>query len=173
MFPHFKKIALIVESIISQCLGLPPNFLRDYNNIRTWDVMAALHYTPATDGDDNVSGQSEHKDGKWIPITPNEGTLIGSIGDVIQVLSNDKFKSATHRVLRPTGKSQNSYLFFYNVDEEKWVEPLPQSTEAVGEPPKYRGFFYKEYALLRLKNREEPLARVEDMINLSYYVIPT
>ncbi|GMQ10600.1 hypothetical protein CsSME_00053545 [Camellia sinensis var. sinensis] len=193
MFPHFKKIALIVESIISQCLGLPPNFLRDYNNIRTWDVMAALHYTPATDGDDNVSGQSEHKDsncisfvyqddvgglevnkdGKWIPITPNEGTLVVNIGDVIQVLSNDKFKSATHRVVRPIGKSRNSYAFFYNVDGEKWVEPLPQFTEAVGEPPKYRGFFYKEYALLRLKNREEPPARVEDMINLNYYAIPT
>ncbi|KAI7986432.1 Protein DMR6-LIKE OXYGENASE 2 [Camellia lanceoleosa] len=105
MFPHFKMVALIVESIISQCLGLPPNFLRDYNNIRTWDVMAALHYTPATDGDDNVSGQSEHKDsncisfvyqddvgglevnkdGKWIPITPKEGTLVINIGDVIQM----------------------------------------------------------------------------------------
>ncbi|KAL7161422.1 hypothetical protein ACSBR2_041980 [Camellia fascicularis] len=154
--------------------------------------MAALHYTPATDGD-NVSGQNEHKDSncisfvyqddvdglevnkdrKWIPITPNEGTIVVNIGDVIQVLSNDKFKSATHRVVRPIGKSRNSYAFFYNVDGEKWVEPLPQFTEAIGEPPKYRGFFYKEYALLRLKNREEPPARVEDMINLSYYAIPT
>lgn len=34
LFSSFVKTASIVESIINDCLGLPPNFLSEYNNDR-------------------------------------------------------------------------------------------------------------------------------------------
>ncbi|KAH7550316.1 hypothetical protein JRO89_XS13G0170200 [Xanthoceras sorbifolium] len=57
-----------------------------------------------------------------------------------KVLSNNKFKSATHRVVRPKGKSRYSYAFFYNLQGDKWVEPLSEFTEENGKALKYKGF---------------------------------
>ncbi|KAF8408086.1 hypothetical protein HHK36_007227 [Tetracentron sinense] len=160
---HFTKTGLLVESILNECLGLPPNFLKEYNDDRSGDAMAALCYSPATDTENN--GISDHedancftfvfqdetgglevlKDGDWIPVTPTEDAIVVNINDVIQVLSNNKFKSATHKVVKPTGRNRHSYAFFYTLAGYKWVEPLPQFTKEIGEPPKYRGFVYKEY----------------------------
>ncbi|XP_058099941.1 flavonol synthase/flavanone 3-hydroxylase-like [Magnolia sinica] len=188
---QLSKTASIVESILNECMGLPENFLKEYNKDRSNDFMAALRYFPATaHGDDN--GISEHedgncltfvfqddvgglevlKDGQWIPVTPTEGTIVVNVGDVIQVLSNGKLKSATHRVVRKEGKSRHSYAFFHNLDGEKWVEPLPQFTQEIGEGPKYRGFRYKDYQQLRLRNKTHPPSDPRDVIHISHYAIP-
>ncbi|OIT05013.1 PREDICTED: flavonol synthase/flavanone 3-hydroxylase-like [Nicotiana attenuata] len=189
MFSHFTKLGMLLESIISECLGLPPNTLAKFNDDRSWDFLIGLHYFPATEAEDNgksahedgncitfvyqdeVGGFQVHKDGQWIPIAPSKDKLVVNIGDIIQVLSNNKFKSATHRVVRPKGKSRYSYAFFYNLQGDKWVEPLPQFTEEIGESPNYRGFLFKEYAQLRVKNRTHPPTRPEDLIHITHYSI--
>jgi len=94
---------VLIESILSQCLGLPSNFLKEFNHDRSWDLLAALHYFPATETEN--SGNSEHEDGncitfvfqdeagglevrrngKWIPVIPTRGSLVVNVGDVIQV----------------------------------------------------------------------------------------
>ncbi|WMV21832.1 hypothetical protein MTR67_015217 [Solanum verrucosum] len=112
-----------------------------------------------------------HKDDQWIPIAPSKDKLVVNIGDVIQVLSNNRFKSATHRVVRPREANRYSCTFFYNVQEDKWVEPLPQFTEEIGESPKYRGFLFGEYIQLRIKNRTHPPARPQDLIHITHYSI--
>uniref|UniRef100_A0A3Q7FUB2 Isopenicillin N synthase-like Fe(2+) 2OG dioxygenase domain-containing protein n=1 Tax=Solanum lycopersicum TaxID=4081 RepID=A0A3Q7FUB2_SOLLC len=104
-------------------------------------------------------------------IAPSKDKLIVNIGDVIQVLSNNKFKSATHRAANPSETDRYSYAFFYNVQGSKWVEPLPQFTEEIGESPKYRGFLFEEYLQLRIKNRSHPPARPEDLIHITHYSI--
>ena len=88
-----------------------------------------------------------------------------------KVLSNNKFKSATHKVVRPEGKSRYSYAFFYSLQVDKWVEPLSKFTEEIGEAPKYRGFLYKEYQALRMRNKTHPPAKPEDNINITHYAI--
>lgn len=89
------------------------------------------------------------------------------------MLSNDKFKSATHRVVRPKGRSRNSFVFFYNLHGDRWVEPLPQFSNEIGEKPKYRGFMYKDYQALRLRNKTHPPSRPEDVIHITHYAIST
>ncbi|XP_059643255.1 flavonol synthase/flavanone 3-hydroxylase-like [Cornus florida] len=191
MFSHLAKTGEVVESIINRCLGLPPNFLREYNHDRSWDFMAALNYFPATetehtgvseheDGNcitfvlqDEVGGLEVRKDGEWIPVVPEVGTLVVNVADVIQVLSNQKFKSATHRVVRPKGSRRHSFAFFYNLQGDKWVEPLSRFTKEIGEPPKYRSFFYKEYQELRMRNKSHPPSKPEDVIHISHYAIHT
>ncbi|XP_057480290.1 flavonol synthase/flavanone 3-hydroxylase-like [Actinidia eriantha] len=192
IFPHFTKLGLVLEGIVNECLGLPPNFLKEYNHDRSWDFLMALRYFPAADTEtgigksahedgncitfvfqDEVGGLEVHHDGQWIPVAPKPGVLIVNIGDVIQVLSNNRFKSATHRVVRPKGRSRHSYIFFYNLEGEKWVEPLPQFTKQIGETPKYRGFAFKEYLELRVRNRFCPPSRPEDLIRITHYTIPS
>ncbi|KAL5725440.1 hypothetical protein ACHQM5_008583 [Ranunculus cassubicifolius] len=190
IFSQLSKIGLVLQNILNDCLGLPLKFLEEYNNDRSWDFMVALRYFPATELENN--GITEHqdgncitfvfqdegglevlKDGDWIPVAPVEGGLIVNLGDVIQVLSNNKFRSATHRVVRPEGKSRHSFAFFNNLEGNKWVEPLPMFSTDIGEPAKYKGFVYKEYQQLRMRNKTHPPARPEDAISITHYAIPT
>ncbi|KAL5725442.1 hypothetical protein ACHQM5_008584 [Ranunculus cassubicifolius] len=120
----------------------------------------------------DVGGLEVLKEGDWIPVDPIEGGLIVNLGDVLQVLSNNKFRSATHRVVSPEGKSRHSYAFFHNLEGNKWVEPLPMFSTDIGEPAKYKGFVYKEYQQLRMRNKTHPPARPEDAISITHYAIP-
>ena len=49
VFSNLTKTGVLVESIVNQCLGLPTNFLKEFNHDRSSDVMIALRYFPATD----------------------------------------------------------------------------------------------------------------------------
>uniref|UniRef100_A0A164XKP3 Fe2OG dioxygenase domain-containing protein n=1 Tax=Daucus carota subsp. sativus TaxID=79200 RepID=A0A164XKP3_DAUCS len=183
LFSSFVKTGQLLEAIVAECLGLPSDFLKKFSDDRNCDFMVALRYFLATDDDSN--GLSEHEDGniitlvlqdevgglevrkngEWIPVTPTQGTLV--------VLSNDKYKSATHRVITTKGKNRYSYAFFYNLDGEKWVEPLPEFTTLIGELPKYRRFLFKDYQALRMRNKTHPPSRPEDVIHITHYSIPT
>lgn len=189
LFTHFGKVGEVLESMLNECLGLPPNFLKEYNNDRSWDFMVALCYYPATDTEnngisehedgncitfviqDNVGGLEVCKNGQWIPVIPTQGRIVVNIGDVFQVMSNNKVKSATHRVVRQRGNSRHSFAFFYNIKGDKWIEPLPQFTKDIGETPKYRGFYYKDYQALRMRNKTHPPSRPQDVIHITHYAI--
>lgn len=191
LFSYFTKAGQLVESIMNDSLGLPENFLKEYNNDRSWDFMVAMHYFPATESENNgitphedgntvtfvvqdeAGGLEVCKNGEWIPVIPELGKIVVNLGDSIQVMTNKKFKSATHRVVRPKGRSRHSFAFFYNIQGDKWVEPLPQFTKEIGETAKYRGFFYKDYQALRMRNKTHPSARPEDAINITHYEIST
>ncbi|KAF8660188.1 hypothetical protein HU200_057753 [Digitaria exilis] len=162
-------------------MGLPPGFLRDYNNDRSFDLMISRRYfpDPATEEENKNIGFGQHedascitfifqdgigglevlKDGHWIPAEPIDGSIVVNIGDVIQVLSNDKLKSATHRVVRKPG-NRHSFVFFLNPHGDKWVEPLPEFTAEIDEAPRYRRFLYREYLELRARNKTHPPASV-------------
>ncbi|KAF9591059.1 hypothetical protein IFM89_001269 [Coptis chinensis] len=189
IFHQFTETGLLVETIVNDCFGLPPKFLQEYNNDRNWDSLVALRYLPATDigntglgahqdanvltflFQDQVGGLEVLKDRGWIPIVPTEGSIIVNLGDVVQVLSNNKFKSAIHRVVRPEGKFRHSYGFFYTLEGNKWVEPSPSITEDIGVPAQYRGFFYKDYQQLRIRNKTHLHSRPEDVIHITHYAI--
>lgn len=103
IFAYFARLGVLIESILSECLGLPSNFLKEFNHDRSWDLLVALHYFPATETEN--SGNSEHEDGncitfvfqdeagglevrrngEWIPVIPTRGSLVVNVGDVIQV----------------------------------------------------------------------------------------
>lgn len=103
VFSYMVETGYLLEDILNQCLGLPQNFLKDYNADRSWDFMVALRYFPATelenngiteheDGNcitfvfqDEVGGLEVRKNGEWIPVVPQEGHIVVNLGDVIQV----------------------------------------------------------------------------------------
>ncbi|KAF6160019.1 hypothetical protein GIB67_033103 [Kingdonia uniflora] len=189
-FSHLMKAGLLVESILNDCLGLPPNFLKEFNHDRSGDFLVALRYFPTNDA--RCSGLSAHedgncftfvfqdvvgleflKDGVWIPAIPIEGGLVVNVGDIIQVLSNNKFKSATHRVIRQEVKSRHSFAYYRNLEGEKWVEPLPKFTEEIGEAAKYRGFFYKDFAAMKMKSDTHPSSYPKVIVTIKHYAIST
>lgn len=102
LFTYFSKTGELIESILNDCLGLPPNFLKEYNQDRSLDLMSTKRYFPATetenvgisrheDGNiitfifqDEVGGLEVLRDEHWIPVIPSQGTLVVNVGDVIQ-----------------------------------------------------------------------------------------
>ncbi|KAJ4801161.1 2-oxoglutarate (2OG) and Fe(II)-dependent oxygenase superfamily protein [Rhynchospora pubera] len=187
-YTRLEEVASLIQEIINNFMGLPPDFLKEYNQSRNMEFMTAHRYFPATETENNglsahedsncltlifqdeVGGLEVLKDADWIPIEPIEGSIIVNLGDIIQVLSNNKFKSATHRVLRKA-THRHSFSFFFNLDGEKWIEPLPQFTTDIGESPKYKGFHYEEYIQLRVRNKTHPPSRPEDVIHVTHYSI--
>ncbi|EMS46666.1 1-aminocyclopropane-1-carboxylate oxidase 1 [Triticum urartu] len=189
-YAKLTDLGLLIQNILSECMGLPPGFLAEYNADRGFDFLTALHYLPATTDENN--GISAHEDGncitfvlqdgvgglevlgedgRWVPAEPVEGSIVVNVGDVLQVLSNKKFKSATHRVVRRPGAHRHSIAFFLNLHGDKWVEPLPAFAADVGDPPRYRGFRYDEYMQLRMRNKTHPPSRPEDVIHITHYEI--
>ncbi|KAJ1273109.1 hypothetical protein BS78_06G255400 [Paspalum vaginatum] len=189
-YANFTKLGLLIQEILNECMGLPPGFLGGFNSDRGFDFMVALRYFPATEEESN--GLSEHEDGncitfviqdgvgglevlkddEWVPAEPvDDGSIIVNIGDVIQVLSNNKLKSATHRVVRKTAVHRHSFAFFFTIHGDKWIEPLPEFTTKIGEAPRYKGFFYNDYQQLRMRNKTHPPARPEDVVHITHYAI--
>ncbi|KAJ1273108.1 hypothetical protein BS78_06G255300 [Paspalum vaginatum] len=188
-FAKLTDLGLLIQEILNECMCLPPGFLKSYNNDRSFDFMAALRYFPATDEEnigftehedgtcftfifeDLVGGLEVLEDGGWVPVEPvDDGSIIVNIGDVIKVLSNNKLKSPTHRVVRKP-VHRHSFAFFFSIHVDKWIEPLPEFTTEIGEAPRYRRFLYGEYQQLRMRNKTHPPPRREDSVRVTRYAI--
>ncbi|XP_043721179.1 gibberellin 2-beta-dioxygenase 8-like [Telopea speciosissima] len=82
---------------------------------------------------DEVGGLQIFKDDKWIEIKPITNTLIVNIGDMLQAMSNDEYKSVEHRVMNKRAERISICYFVFPEDEG-----VIQST-------KYKPFTYKEF----------------------------
>lgn len=191
-YAKLTELGLLLQDVLNECMGLPPGFLRGYNGDRSFDFMAVHHYFPGTEEEnsglnahedgscisfviqDGAGGLDVLKDGDWVPAEPVEGSIIVNIGDLIKVLSNNKFKSPTHRVVRKP-VHRHSFAFFFNMHGDKWVEPLPEFTTKIGEAPRYRGFLLDEYLQMRMSGLIHPPSRPEDVVHneikITHYAI--
>ncbi|CAL5029728.1 unnamed protein product [Urochloa decumbens] len=144
------ELGLLIQEILNECMGLPPGFLSDYNNDRSFDHMTAKRYFPATAEDENI-GFSEHEDGNcitfifqdsvgglevlrdghWVPAEPVDGSIVVNIGDVMQALVCLLLQPARRQVGRA----------------------------AAG------------YQQLRVRNKTHPPERPEDVIRITHYAI--
>ncbi|GAA5892411.1 isopenicillin N synthase family dioxygenase [Sporobolomyces salmoneus] len=102
---------------------------------------------------DMVGGlEVQDSQGQFVPAYPQESTVVVNIGDLLQRWSNDRLKSTVHRVVLPTGASEdvmtprrNSIAFFSNPNLHQMIECLPNTGE-----PKYEPVETEEYLVRRL-----------------------
>ena len=64
-------------------------------------------------------------DGEWLDAAPIEGTLVVNIGDLLQRLSNNKFKSTVHRVYNRQTASRYAMPFFLGFNPEAVCSVVP------------------------------------------------
>lgn len=59
----------------------------------------------AEQGEGNLEQHEERIQGEgvWVPVVPVEGGLVVNAGDLIQVWTNDRWRSPLHRVVKPSG----------------------------------------------------------------------
>lgn len=159
---ELQKLGNKILHLLAKNLGLqsPDCFVNQFA-----EISEAMHYYPPcpqpdlvlglsahSDGggiaillqDDVVTGLHVRKDGEWIPAEPIPGGLVVNIGDMIEVISNGKYKSIEHRAVTNKEKGRISVAAFCNLGEEAEVGPAAELINELN-PCKYRTFKRSEY----------------------------
>lgn len=82
--------------------------------------------------------------GSWIHIQPVNGALVINIGDVLQIMSNDQYKSIEHRVIANGSRNRVSVPIFVNPGPDALIGPLPEVLET-GAAPRYKSVLFSDY----------------------------
>ncbi|CAN0889283.1 Protein DMR6-LIKE OXYGENASE 2 [Linum grandiflorum] len=158
-----REVALKLLGAISESLGLEKEYLTRDALGTHGQHMSVNYYPPCPQPDltfglpahadpnavtlllqDDVSGLQVLKDGKWISVNPIPYTFIVNLGDQIQVISNDRYKSVLHRAVVSSTKERISVPTFYCPSPDAIIGPARPLVDEE-HPAVYRNFTYAEY----------------------------
>ncbi len=123
-------------------LGLPGDwFVRNLTHDPTI-LFRIFHYPPGDDSDwgvaehtdyglltllaqDDSGGLQVHTTGEWIDVPADPGVIVCNIGDMLDRLTEGRYRSTPHRVRNLSGKSRLSFPFFFDPSWDAEVRPLP------------------------------------------------
>ncbi|CAN6382058.1 unnamed protein product [Urochloa humidicola] len=163
------ELARRVLGLLSESLGMPRDHLYEMECTRNLNVVCQ-YYPPCPEPHRTV-GVKRHTDpgfftillqdglgglqvlldrgggspACWVDITPLPGALMVNVGDLLHLLTNDRFKSVEHRV--PANKKDTarvSVASFFNTDvrrSERLYGPIPDPTK----PPLYRSVTARDF----------------------------
>lgn len=168
---HATAVARAVMALLSEGLGIGAATLEEASCLEG-KVMVCHYYpvcpepertmgiVPHTDpgvltvlAQDGVGGlQVKHTDenGKsyWVDAKPVPGALVINVGDLLQIMSNDKYKSVEHRVVMNSHEEARvSVGIFFNPGKRGdsiFYGPLPELVSSES-PPTYRNFTMSEF----------------------------
>ncbi|XP_057771346.1 1-aminocyclopropane-1-carboxylate oxidase homolog 1-like [Salvia miltiorrhiza] len=130
---HVENLGNILLGILSEGLGLKAEFLGNMECTKGHRLHG--HYYPACPEPELAIGTTKHSDagflaillqnqlvsglqvlceGRWIDILPVEGALVINIGDLLQLVSNGKFRSNEHRALANRDGPRISVACFFS-----------------------------------------------------------
>ncbi|KAK9164351.1 hypothetical protein Syun_005253 [Stephania yunnanensis] len=168
-----EKLSYKLLELIALSLGLPAERFSDYFENDT-SFVRLNHYPPCPSPElalgvgrhkdsgaltvlsqDDVGGlEVRRKDGEWTKVKPIPDSYIINVGDIIQVWSNDRYKSIEHRVKVNSERERFSIPFFFNPAHHVMVKPMEELIDEQS-PAKYReynwGKFFKTRKLSDFK----------------------
>ncbi|KAM0935581.1 putative (S)-norcoclaurine synthase [Dioscorea sansibarensis] len=160
-----KKLANCLLGFMTKNLGLDPAEMT--GTLENGDQCVRINCYPPCPEPKKVLGLSPHSDAsvltlvfqvndvpglqirrndKWLPINPLPGAFVANIGDLLEILSNGKYKSIEHRAVTNTGKERFSIAAFHGPNTNATVGPHPELV-LKGEPL-YRSMDYESYMKL-------------------------
>ncbi|KAI3741562.1 hypothetical protein L1987_59236 [Smallanthus sonchifolius] len=91
-------------------------------------------------------------DGTWVPVPPDHTSFFINVDDLLQVMTNGRFKSVRHRVVTDKLKSRVSMIYFGGPPLMEKISPLESLIEP-GEESLYHEFTWFEYKSCGYKTR--------------------
>ncbi|EXC14806.1 Protein SRG1 [Morus notabilis] len=111
--------------------------------------------------DDDVTGlEIRHQEG-WVPVKPVPNALVVNVGDVMEILSNGKYKSIEHRAVTNERKTRLSYATFFIPRDEVEIGPLDHMIESQGSLPMNKKVKYGEYVRQSMKMKHDGKAHTQ------------
>ncbi|KAI9076795.1 hypothetical protein K1719_028728 [Acacia pycnantha] len=157
-----RELSLRLLEAISESLGLEKDYINKALG-QHGQHMAINYYPPCPEPEltyglpghadpnvitlllqDDVPGLQVLNDGKWLAVNPVPNTFTVNVGDQIQVISNDRYKSVLHRAVVNCEKERMSIPTFYCPSPDAVIGPAPDLIDP-HHPALYRNFAYSEY----------------------------
>ncbi|KAL8105494.1 gibberellin 2-beta-dioxygenase 2-like [Apium graveolens] len=92
-----------------------------------------------------VSGlQISLEDGVWIPVTSDPSACFVNVGDLLQVMTNGRFRSVRHRAVNDPTKSRLSFGYFSGPPLHAKINALPEFITP-DKPSLYKPFTWAEF----------------------------
>jgi len=113
-----------------------------------------------------VPGLQIRRGGAWIPVEPLPGALVANVGDVIEVLTNGRYKSIEHRALVNASQERVSVAAFHSARFDGTYGPI-QEIMRPGEAPLYRTVAVEDYVKLLLSNKLQGKSSTIDAMKIN------
>ncbi|XP_024992942.1 gibberellin 2-beta-dioxygenase [Cynara cardunculus var. scolymus] len=175
-----RKLGCEILELMAEGLKIEPRSVlsRMLSDEKADTVFRLNHYPPDLDTDPegrgrNQIGFGEHTDphlisiarsnttsgfqicladGTWVAVPPDDSSFFVNVDDLLQVMTNGRFRSVRHRVVADRLKSRVSMIYFGGPPLMEKISPLDSLMEP-GEESLYDEFTWFEYKSCTYKTR--------------------
>ncbi|NP_001295796.1 gibberellin 2-beta-dioxygenase-like [Cucumis sativus] len=92
------------------------------------------------------------RDGAWVSVPADAAAFFVNVGDVLQVMTNGRFKSVKHKVVVDPNRERVSMIYFGGPPLSEKITPLPEVLKD-GEESLYKEFTWWEYKTAAYKSK--------------------
>ncbi|XP_074281794.1 1-aminocyclopropane-1-carboxylate oxidase homolog [Silene latifolia] len=159
------KLGDTLLELLSMGLGLEPSYLKEEMECNEgWSMVN--HYYPPCPAPELTMGTDKHSDpsfltillqdhigglqvlyeNQWVNVEPIHGAIVVNIGDILQIISNDKLKSVYHRVTANlVGPRISSALFLKGSQSSTKLYGPIKELMSQDHPPLYKEFTLRDF----------------------------